>query len=168
MYSAWRAKGGALPLLLIGEALTPALTKFVADSPYKADIYLRGGLTDEYVHLAYAGASVFLFPSLAEGFGWPIAEAMASGCPVITTNEAPMTEVAGAAGFLVPRRPYHEKEAAAWAMKAAEVVEQVLTLTAAERQQAIDAGLLNTKRFNSEKTLSQIEEIYKQILHQPS
>jgi glycosyltransferase involved in cell wall biosynthesis len=81
------------------------LTKSLESSPYKADIHWLSGIDDEHVAHAYSGAAVFLFPSLGEGFGWPIAEAMASGCPVVTTDEAPMTEVAGEAGFLIPRRP---------------------------------------------------------------
>ena len=42
-----------------------------------------------------------LFPSLAEGFGWPVAEAQACGCPVVTSNRAPMTEVGGLAATYI-------------------------------------------------------------------
>jgi len=48
----------------------------------------------------YAGASAFVFPSLAEGFGLPILEAMACGAPVVTSNRSSMPEVAGAAAEL--------------------------------------------------------------------
>jgi glycosyltransferase involved in cell wall biosynthesis len=115
------------------------------------------------VRLAYAGATVFLFPSLAEGFGWPIAEAMASGCPVITTQEAPMTEVGAAAAFYLPRRPA-TGTAAAWASAGAHVVQQVVALSTAERQAVVAAGLANARRFEPAVALDQMETIYKAIL----
>jgi glycosyltransferase involved in cell wall biosynthesis len=165
IYEAWRATGAApLPLLLIGEAPNESLLAAFEKSPYKADIHLLTGCADETVRTAYAGASVFLFPSLAEGFGWPIAEAMAAGCPVITTNEAPMTEVAGEAGFLVPRRPSEPHEVKDWAANVAQVVAQILGLSAAERQAVVAQGLLNAKRFNTDTALDKIEEIYSTIL----
>ena len=48
----------------------------------------------------YRLASCFVFPSLYEGFGWPILEAQACGCPVATTNRAPMDDAAGEGGFI--------------------------------------------------------------------
>lgn len=168
LYDAWRSMSNvALPLLLVGAALTPALANVVSQSLYKDDIHIIRGLDDEFVHLAYAGASVFLFPSLAEGFGWPIAEAMASGCPVITTDEDPMTEVAGKAGFLIPRRPYHAPASARWAVEAAAVVEKVINLTSQEREAATAAGRVNAQRFDSDKALDRIEGVYKKVLQQP-
>lgn len=165
LYNAWRATGAAaLPLLLVGEAPNESLAAAHAQSPYRQDIHLLSGLADQHVRAAYAGASVFLFPSLAEGFGWPIAEAMASGCPVITTNEAPMTEVAGEAGFLIPRRPSASAEVVAWAKAGAQVVAQVLQLSVAERQAVVAAGLQNAKRFSTDEALDKIEEIYSEII----
>jgi glycosyltransferase involved in cell wall biosynthesis len=58
-------------------------------------------LTDEALNALYTGARALLFPSLMEGYGWPILEAQACGCPVITTNRPPMTEVAGDAAILI-------------------------------------------------------------------
>ncbi|MBA4058378.1 MAG: mannosyl transferase, partial [Marivirga sp.] len=116
IYDALRAGGKHhLPLLLIGEQPSQELLDRSNNSEFKSDIFWLGGIEDEFVKLAYSGASVFLFPSLGEGFGWPIAEAMASGCPVITTDEAPMTEVAGKAGFLIPRRPNTMEGVQDWA-----------------------------------------------------
>jgi glycosyltransferase involved in cell wall biosynthesis len=165
LYNAWRDQSDlALPLLMIGDAPNPALTAIHSRSPYQQDIHFLKGIPDDLVRVAYAGASVFLFPSLAEGFGWPIAEAMASGCPVITTNEAPMTEVAGTAGFLIPRRPSEAPQVQAWAREAAATVEQVVSLSPQARQAVVSAGLLNAKRFNTSEALNQIEKIYASIL----
>ncbi|RZK44894.1 MAG: glycosyltransferase family 1 protein [Hymenobacter sp.] len=165
LYTAWRDQSNlALPLLLIGDAPNPALAASYSSSPYQQDIHFLKGMPDELVRVAYAGATVFLFPSLAEGFGWPIAEAMASGCPVITTNETPMTEVAGTAGFLIPRRPHNSVQAQAWAREAAGTVEQVVRLAPQARQAVVSAGLLNAKRFNTSDALNQIEKIYASVL----
>lgn len=60
-----------------------------------------GYVPDEALPSLYSNASVFLFPSLEEGFGLPILEAMACGTPVITSNRSSMPEVAGDAAWLV-------------------------------------------------------------------
>lgn len=167
LYEAWRTVTTArLPLILIGEKLSSELSQLIAQSPFKADIHQFSGLSDEFVNFAYAGASVFLFPSLAEGFGWPIAEAMACGSLVITTNEAPMTEVAGGAGFLIPRKPQDEVAAIAWAQEAAKVIDEVVNLSAIERNKFVETGLLNAYRFNSENILNQIEAIYRKVFYE--
>lgn len=52
-------------------------------------------LTDEELRVAYSGAVVLVYPSLYEGFGMPVIEAMACGCPVIASKRASLPEVAG-------------------------------------------------------------------------
>jgi glycosyltransferase involved in cell wall biosynthesis len=61
----------------------------------------RLSLSDEELRLAYAGAVALVYPSRYEGFGLPVAEAMACGCPVITTKLASLPEVAGDAALYV-------------------------------------------------------------------
>jgi glycosyltransferase involved in cell wall biosynthesis len=56
----------------------------------------------EDLRALYSTAHALLFPSLYEGFGWPIIEAQACGCPVITTDRAPMSDIAGADAILIP------------------------------------------------------------------
>jgi glycosyltransferase involved in cell wall biosynthesis len=62
---------------------------------------IRVELTDEQLSLAYNGAIALIYPSLYEGFGMPVIEAMACGCPVITTPHGSLAEVAGDAACLV-------------------------------------------------------------------
>lgn len=165
IYNNWRLISGLnFPLLMIGKAPERILENVYNSSPFKSDIHLLSNIEDDFLRLAYAGASVFLYPSIAEGFGWPIAEAMASGCPVVTTNEAPMSEVGGNAAFYISRKPFDEKCSADWAAKGAKVVNQVLTLPPSERKVVVEAGVLNSKRFASEPALDKIEAIYKNIL----
>lgn len=166
MYDQWRVQYGIyLPLLMIGYAPTDDLIKAKNESVFNNDIYFLTQLKDEYVQQAYAGATVFLFPSLAEGFGWPIAEAMASGCMVITTKEAPMTEVAGNAGFLISRRPYNNDGVIEWAKQAAVCIQKIIDLTPAQYQIEQAKGLENAKRFNTEQALNKIEELYLGVLY---
>jgi glycosyltransferase involved in cell wall biosynthesis len=166
IYNSWRsAEVKVIPLILIGEEPNANLLNARVQSAYAADILFLSGLEDEMVRLAYAGASVLLFPSLAEGFGWPIAEAMASGCPVITTGEAPMTEVAGEAAFFISRKPYNSSEAKSWADKAAVILGKVINLSVQEREYVVRRGKVNADRFNSEKILDSIEECYQCVLN---
>lgn len=153
----------AIPLWLIGEKPNQELELTYDKSPYKNDIHFSIGGTDELVNDAYASASVLLFPSFEEGFGWPIAEAMASGCPVLTTKEAPMTEVAREAGYYIPRSPGLANNPV-WAAKAAEVLFEILQLNQEKRNALINKGLKNTKRFDQSHTLDKIELLYSKIL----
>lgn len=153
-----------LPLILIGEKPDASLIKEHNLSPFKADIHWLSDIKDASVQVAYAGASVFLFPSLAEGFGWPIAEAMACGCPVVTTNEAPMTEVAGNAGFLIARQPDTKSRGDEWAIKAATVVNEIFTFSPEKRKEVVEAGFFNVQRFNMNTYIDRMEIIYKNVV----
>jgi len=167
IYSAWRSVSKTmLPLIMIGEQPDEALLKGFSDSPFKENIFFITDADDNHVQLSYAGATVLLFPSLAEGFGWPIAEAMASGCPVITTNEAPMTEVGGNGCFYIPKYPAQKNEVNEWAKKSAKVLDMIIQSGTEERKKMIDAGLDNAKRFDTENAMNQIESIYLNILRQ--
>jgi glycosyltransferase involved in cell wall biosynthesis len=64
-------------------------------------VELTGYVTDEQLAMLYARASIFAFPSLDEGFGIPVLEAMAAGVPVIATNTSALPEVCGDAAILV-------------------------------------------------------------------
>jgi glycosyltransferase involved in cell wall biosynthesis len=164
MYNAWRSTSTTtLPLLMVGPMPTTRLMSLIEQSPYHKDIHVLSGKSDAFVRQAYGGASVFLFPSLAEGFGWPIAEAMASGCPVITTNEAPMTEVGGTAAFYVNRKASNSNDED-WAKMAALKIDEVLSLSSNERIQAIEVGITNANRFDVNKAIDEMEKIYYELL----
>lgn len=65
------------------------------------DVVFTGYVSREELVCLYAQASALIFPSKYEGFGFPVLEAMASGCPVITSNVSSLPEVAGDAAILV-------------------------------------------------------------------
>lgn len=163
LYSAWRKlTASQLPLILIGAPPNEAVMTTYRQSAYQHDIFFLTGVNDTQINHFYGTADVLLFPSLAEGFGWPIIEAMASGCPVITTNDAPMNEVGGDAAIYIDKRPNGDSEATRhWALAAATVLENVIHHP--HSQQLVRKGLLNAKRFDAENALDNIETIYKQL-----
>ena len=71
------------------------------EKPDDANIRFTGYVQDDELPALYAGAEVFAYPSLYEGFGLPIIEAMAAGAPVLTSNRASMPEVAGDAAVKI-------------------------------------------------------------------
>jgi glycosyltransferase involved in cell wall biosynthesis len=73
----------------------------IARSPARARIETPGYVTPAELARWYARATVFAFPSLDEGFGMPLLEAMAAGTPVMTSNRSALAEVAGDAALLV-------------------------------------------------------------------
>ncbi len=165
IYSAWRSTSPLnLPLILIGVPPSIELEKAYENSLFKSNIHFIKGLSDDFINTAYSGASCLLFPSLDEGFGWPIAEAMACGCPVITTNIAPMTEVAGQAGFfLIPRRPLSADSVNNWALQGASQISKIMELSDEERQLCLSVGFSQVNKFSTASFLDKIEQFYKQV-----
>ena len=73
----------------------------IKETDLKNRIYFTGHIPDDDLKAIYNGAQALVYPSLYEGFGLPIVEAMACGCPVICSNAASMPEVAGDAAILI-------------------------------------------------------------------
>ena len=90
-------------LMMVGKPLTAELRALCAELALDDRVDERVDITNEQLRALYSRAEALLFPSLAEGFGWPIVEAQACGCPVVTTGQPPMTEVGGdAASYIDP------------------------------------------------------------------
>jgi len=77
------------------------LLRTVRESPFRDRIKLLGRVPSKDLPFLYAGADIFAFPSLYEGFGLPVLEAMAAGVPVLTSTTSSLPEVAGDAALLV-------------------------------------------------------------------
>lgn len=76
-----------------------------------------------------------------------------------------MTEVAGDAGYFIKRRPDDPLQAAEWARNAASVVDKIVTLSTSSRIAVVEAGIRNSKRFDTQLALDQIETIYLKIIN---
>lgn len=110
-----------------------------------------GYVTNEEVSALYSGASVFVYPSLYEGFGQPILEAMTCGCPVVTSKISSMPEVAGEAAILVDPMSVES---------IAEGIKKALK----NRQDLIEEGYRQAKKFSWEKCARETLEVYKGVI----
>jgi len=97
---------------------------------------------------------VFLYPSLYEGFGFPVAQAMAAGVPVITSNVSSLPEITGGAAMLVDPRSVAEIRAA---------LDRLLT-SPATRAQLAEAGRVQARRFQWDVCARQSVQFFQQVL----
>ncbi len=82
------------------------ILRFIEENNLKEDVIFLGFVSDNQLSFLYKNASALVFPSLIEGFGMPVLEAMACGLPVITSDRSSLSEVAGGAALLVdPKNP---------------------------------------------------------------
>jgi glycosyltransferase involved in cell wall biosynthesis len=102
-YRAARDKGVEWPLVLAGGKgwLYEEIFQRVRDLKLEDSVRFPGYVLYGELPLWYNAASAFVYPSLYEGFGLPVAEAMACGCPVLTARNSSLVEVAGDAAILV-------------------------------------------------------------------
>jgi glycosyltransferase involved in cell wall biosynthesis len=106
----------------------------------------------ELLQALYNCATALLFPSRFEGFGWPIIEAQACGCPVICSNTGPMPEAAGDAGL------YHDVND-----EEGFSVDLIRLTNPMERQKWSEKSLQNAQRFSTAKMIAQYIDIYRQL-----
>ena len=98
-------------LVLAGKSgwRTKGLSQSLKSLPQDCRIVLTGYVAREHLPSIYAAAEIFVFPSLYEGFGLPVLEAMAAGCPVIASSSSSLKELISTAGItLDPRSPAEE------------------------------------------------------------
>jgi len=156
-YAAARQKGLPHRLVVTGAAGWGAspLARLVAELHLDADVSFTGFIPDDELPGLYAGAEFFIYPSLYEGFGLPVLEAMASGTPVITSNCSSLPEVAGDAALLVD--PRSEAELCSAMLKLAGNRELLGAMRA--------KGLVQAARFSWERTAQETWGVYEKLLH---
>jgi glycosyltransferase involved in cell wall biosynthesis len=127
---------------------------FIHGAGLDARVKLLGYVTKARLHLLYEAASLFLFPSLEEGFGLPVLEAMAHGVPVVASSTSSLPEVAGDAALYVdPRAP------ADIARKIQRGVED-----ADLRAALIERGLERARQFTWQRTAEETLKVYEEVL----
>ena len=126
----------------------------IAASPARERISVTGYVSPEELAAWYAKAEIFAFPSLDEGFGMPVLEAMAAGTPVVTSNRSALPEVAGDAAILV--NPESTEEMA----------EVLRTLTQGEALRAAlsSRGVERARLFTWEKAVAETWNVYREVL----
>ncbi|HVZ39727.1 MAG TPA: glycosyltransferase family 1 protein [Candidatus Kapabacteria bacterium] len=111
-----------------------AIDARIAASKHRNAIHRLGFVDDDLLLALYRGARAVLYPSLYEGFGLPVLEAMAAGSPVITSNRGAMAEAAGSAALLV--NPEAPEEIAAAILTLLDEDAECVRLRAAGRERA--------------------------------
>jgi glycosyltransferase involved in cell wall biosynthesis len=118
-----------------------------------SSVVLTGHMPDEHVPGLYAHASLLVMPSLYEGFGFPVVEAMAAGTPVVCSNTSCLPEVAGDAAILFsPHDPY----------ALARVMEDLIQ-NRSLAEELRRKGIEQARQFTWQRTAEQTIEIYREV-----
>ena len=154
-----------LPLVMVGKALLDK--DFDKNNPWNQDlvevqkliendnrIFRLGFVSQEELVMLYNMATVFVMPSLYEGFGLPVLEAMSCGCPVITTKEGSLKEIAGDAVYFVD----------AYSIDSiAEGIIKVFNYKNIQKDLS-EKGLIQSKKFTWHKTAKETMDVYKSVI----
>jgi len=122
-------------------------------SPAAPRIQITGYLSAQELDALFQKSSIFAFPSLDEGFGMPVLQAMAHGVPVVTSNRSALPEVAGDAALLV--NPFKTEEIASALLQLATDADLRMKLAA--------AGKIRARDFTWEKAVERTYAAYKEL-----
>ncbi len=145
----------ALPhkLILAGQRLPESLLHLIDTLGITQRVQALTDISDELLNALYCRADALLFPSWEEGFGWPIIEAQSRGCPVLTTDRSPMTEVGGEGALYVDPNDLPA---------AAETLLQLMQEKAIWERR----GMENARRFTFDSMISGYELTYQAAIEQ--
>jgi glycosyltransferase involved in cell wall biosynthesis len=139
-------------LVFAGDLLDAQLMSLARELEVTERITQLENPESETLEALYNCAAALIYPSRFEGFGWPITEAQACGCPVICANTGPLPETAGDAGL------FHDVD------DEDGFASDLLRLTdPAQRARWSEKSLRNAKRFSPEKMIAQYIDIYRSL-----
>ncbi len=143
--------------LVVAGRLPETNTAFFPDPRIGANeaVQFIGYVPEEDKPALYAAASVFVFPSLYEGFGLPPLEALACGTPVLCANTSSLPEVVGDAGILL-----NPREVADWRAALRTILNDE-----ARRQELRGRGLVQATQFSWSRTARETLDAYRKIIH---
>lgn len=140
-----------LLLVMVGRSLTTEMTEFIKTYHLTHKVRELIDIDNESLRSLYSSATALLFPSLQEGFGWPIIEAQACGCPVFTSKRPPMTEICGSTGIYLD--PENHKTAG-----------EIISKSLSRLDRLKSKSLENAKKFTDEAMITAYIQIYKEVL----
>jgi glycosyltransferase involved in cell wall biosynthesis len=159
-----KAENNSLPLWCISPSPNSQVQSLLKQLPSNGKVLFFQGIENHALQAAYSLARAFVFPSLAEGFGWPIIEAQACGCPVLTSDAAPMNEIGGNACSYIPvLNPKDDAEL--WAKNASNTLIALLSLNESARSKLVAHGLTHVQQFNAEYAIESYLKHYQQAMH---
>ena len=151
-FRAFRSMGRRHQLCITGN-VDKAIIEEISRTRLKG-IWLPGHINDQRLAELYSGALASIYPSLYEGFGFPILESMACGCPVLTCANSSLPEVAGCSALLIdPNSPKQITEAMETIISEKEV-----------RDNLISQGYLQAKKFSWEKCAKETWVVYESVI----
>jgi glycosyltransferase involved in cell wall biosynthesis len=155
-YRVLRNQGSDLGLVIVGKKgwLYEGFFHRLRELGLENEVLFTGFVPDEDLPAICSAAELFVFPSLYEGFGLPVLEAMACGAPVITSNVSSLPEVAGNAALLVDPASVRElTEAMAAVLQDEEL-----------RTSLQSKGPKQAARFSWEKAARETLAVYQSVL----
>lgn len=159
LHKSKKEHGSAMPCVLAGafsDATKASLIKQLQAFDIESDIIFLGYIPDEDLPLIYRIATAFVFPSIAEGFGLPLVEAMACGCPVITSNTSCMPEIVANAALTCD--PLNSRE----------IADNLYTLFHSTdlRTEYSNKGIKRASIFSWTKTAHETHHLFMQVCHE--
>jgi glycosyltransferase involved in cell wall biosynthesis len=136
----------------------PKLKAYIDKSELNDFIHLSGFVDDDILKSLYKDCDFFIFPSLYEGFGLPVIEAMASGLPVIAGDNSCMSEVMGQSGWRLP-----DNDTRCWVSSINNLCATKLNNSSILKEQS-ELGIKQARKFNWDNTSSQTLEVYRKYL----
>jgi glycosyltransferase involved in cell wall biosynthesis len=151
--------GGSFPLVLAGGKgwLMEGFDSFVEQLGLRQDVVILGYAEESELQWLYQNCFAFLYPSLFEGFGLPVLEAMSLGAPVIASNTTSLPEIVGPTGLLVD--PFQEGDIFQAMLK--------LSIDHTFRAKLRDSLVEQAKQFSWIRTASEVQKVYREALRRP-
>ena len=153
-----------LKLVLVGQPLTPTLKSLAKKLNITPDIIETGPLSNHDLNAFYSQARCLIFPSIEEGFCWPILEAMAAGCPVITTKKQPMEEIGGKSATYIDPYPNDVSLIQEWCDHSSDILFNLLNESIESKSHLIQKGFSHAQHFSTEHMARCYLEFYHETL----